>query len=99
MSKKGYKDIRIFEHLLSFAEYQFGNGVAGKHYREREDGDRISNFVVEIEILNQIITTLVDLYYRNESLSTIDRDNIAFPYLERSLSILNPWVINLDPDC
>jgi tetratricopeptide (TPR) repeat protein len=33
---------------------------------------------------------------QNKSLNNIDRDNMAFPYLERSLSILNPWVINLD---
>jgi tetratricopeptide (TPR) repeat protein len=96
-SKKG-KDARILEHLLSFAEYQFGKGVATKHYRERQDGDRISNWIVEIEILNEIITTSADLYNQNKSLSSTDRDNMAFPYLKRSLSILNPWVINLDPD-
>jgi hypothetical protein len=96
-SKKG-KDIRILEHLLSFAEYQFGKGVAGKHYREREDGDRISNWIVEIKILNEIITTLADFYRRNVSISDIDRTNMAFPYIERSLNILNPWVINLNPD-
>jgi hypothetical protein len=94
-SKKG-KDMRILEHLLSYAEYQFGKGVAGKHYRGREDGDRISNWIVEIEILNEIVKTLAELYNQKESLSNIDRNNMAFPYLERSLSILKPWVINLD---
>jgi hypothetical protein len=97
-SKRG-KDIRILEHLLSFADYQFGKGVEGKYYREREDGDRISNWIVEIQNLNEIIKTLADLYNHNKSLSTKDRNNMAFPYLERSLSILNPWIINLDPDC
>jgi tetratricopeptide (TPR) repeat protein len=97
-SKKG-NDVRILGHLLSFAEYQFGKGVAGKHYREREDGERISNWFVEIVILNKIITTLADLYNQNKSLSDIDRHNMAFPYLERSLCILNPWVSYLDPDC
>jgi tetratricopeptide (TPR) repeat protein len=96
-SKKG-KDIRILEHLLSYAEYQFGKGVAGEHCRKREDGDRISNWIVEIEILNEIIATVADLYMQNKSLSTIDRNNMAFPYLERSLSVLNPWLINLDSD-
>jgi hypothetical protein len=96
-SKKG-KDMRILERLLSYAEYQFGKGVPGKHYREREDGERISNWIVEIENLNEIIATLAELYNQNKSLSTIDRNNMAFPYLERSLSILNPWVINLDSD-
>jgi hypothetical protein len=41
-SKEGI-DCRVPEHLVSFAEHQFGKGVPGKHYREREDGERISN--------------------------------------------------------
>jgi hypothetical protein len=41
-SNKG-NDYRVLEHLLSFAEHQFGKKVTGKHYREREDGERISN--------------------------------------------------------
>eukprot|EP00596_Hydrurales_sp_CCMP1899_P000012 CAMPEP_0119051096 /NCGR_PEP_ID=MMETSP1177-20130426/72829_1 /TAXON_ID=2985 /ORGANISM="Ochromonas sp, Strain CCMP1899" /LENGTH=230 /DNA_ID=CAMNT_0007030187 /DNA_START=129 /DNA_END=819 /DNA_ORIENTATION=+ len=94
-SKKG-ENIRILEHSISYAEYQFGKGVPGKLYREREDGERISNWIVEIQTLNGIITLLSGLYIQNKSLSSIDRDNMAFPYLERSLSILNPWVTNLD---
>jgi hypothetical protein len=43
-SKKG-NDCKIVEHLVSFAEHQFGKGVPGKHYREREDGERISNWI------------------------------------------------------
>jgi hypothetical protein len=97
-NSKKEKDVRILGHLLSYAEYQFGKGVPGKHYREREDGDRISNWNVEIEILNECITMLADFYGQNVSLSNIDRDDMASPYLERSLSILNLWVINLDSD-
>jgi hypothetical protein len=97
-NSKKEKDVRILGHLLSYAEYQFGKGVPGKHYREREDGERISNWEVEIIILKRIITTLAGLYGGNGSLSIIDRDNMAFPYLERMLSILNSWVINLDSD-
>jgi hypothetical protein len=97
-SKKG-EDIRILDHLLSYAEYQFGKVVPGKHYRQREGGDLISNWIVEIEILNEIITMLTEIYGQNVSLSIMNRDNMAFPYLERLLSILNPWVINLDSDC
>jgi hypothetical protein len=41
---------------------------------------------------------LADFYGRNDSLSNVDGDNMAFPYLEQSLSILNPWMINLDSD-
>jgi hypothetical protein len=31
-SKEG-NDCRVLEHLLSFAEHQFGKEVTGKHYR------------------------------------------------------------------
>jgi hypothetical protein len=87
-SKKG-NDCRVLEHLLSFAEHQFGKEVTGNHYREREDGERISNWKVDIEILYRIIQRLAN-YYRNDcSLSTIVRDDMCFPYLERSLSPLN----------
>lgn len=43
------EDIKIMEHVLSYAEYQFGERIAGeKDYREREDGERIINWDVEI---------------------------------------------------
>jgi hypothetical protein len=84
--------------LLSFAEHQFGKGVTGKDYRERDGGERISNWEVEIDFLNKIIQKLVDLYMQDNSLSDLNRDYIRFPYLERSLSLLNPWVTNLDSD-
>jgi hypothetical protein len=35
------KDCRVFEHLLSYLEYQFGEKVAGIDYRERGNGERI----------------------------------------------------------
>jgi hypothetical protein len=41
---------------------------------------------------------LANRYERDNSLSSIVRDDLRFPYLERSLSLLNPWVINLDLD-
>jgi hypothetical protein len=93
--------LRILEHLLSYAEYQFGKGVPGKRYREREDGERVSNWIVEIGIFNRIITMLADLadiYAQSNSLSVIGCDHLTFPYLDQSLSILNPWVITLDSD-
>jgi hypothetical protein len=95
-SKKG-DDCRVLEHLLSFAEHQFGKGVPGKCYRERGDGERISNWIVT-GILHRIIQRLSDLYGQDNSLNIIIRDDMSFPYLERSLSLLKPWVINLDSD-
>jgi hypothetical protein len=98
-SKNGSK-IRIVEHLLSYAVHQFGKVVTAKHYRARGDGERISNREVEVEILCKIIRTLHNIMSNslNNSLSTIVRDDMKFPYLEQSLSLLNPWVINLDSD-
>jgi hypothetical protein len=43
--------IRVLKHLISYAEYQFGSRVPGKDYRERENGERIDNWTVEIQIL------------------------------------------------
>jgi hypothetical protein len=97
VSTKG-NNIRILEHLLSFAEYQFGKKVIGKHYRERGDGDRISNWTVEIGILYYIISTVADFYSQNTTISSIICYDMSFPYLERLLSLLHPWVINLDID-
>jgi len=65
VSKKG-NDTRVLEHLLSFADHQFGKEVTGKHYRERGVGGRISNFEVDIEISNNIIKMLVNLYLQND---------------------------------
>jgi hypothetical protein len=95
---KKWNDCRVLEHLLSFAEHQFGKGVPGKHYREREDGERISNWKAEIDFLQRIIITLINLSGRDNSLSTIIRYDMRFPYIKRSLSLLNPWVMNLDSD-
>jgi tetratricopeptide (TPR) repeat protein len=96
-SKKG-SDRRLLEHLLSFAEHQFGKGVTGKDYRERDGGERIGNWKVDNDFLNEIIQRLVDLYQQDNSLSDLNLDCIIFPYLERTLSLLNPWLTNLDPD-
>jgi hypothetical protein len=98
LESKKWNDCRVLEHLLSFAEHQFGEGVPGKHYREREDGERISNWSVEIGTLNEIIRTLTNIYQGDKSLSTIVKNDMKFPYLQRSISLLDPWVINLDSD-
>jgi hypothetical protein len=52
-------DIRILEHLLLYAEYQFGQNVPGGDYRERTDGQRIVNWDVEINTLLQISNEIV----------------------------------------
>ncbi len=88
-SKKG-KNCRVLKHLLSYLEYQFGEQVAGIDYRERGDGERISNWNVEIEILHNTYTRLAKLYSQNDSLILVRRDEMSLPHSERSLSLLNP---------
>jgi hypothetical protein len=93
-SKKG-DDKRVLAHLLSYAEFQFGNKKTGISYREREDGTRFSNWKADITILN-IIKILSTLYNEDQSLGRIMSENLRFPLLERSLNLLNPWLIHLD---
>jgi hypothetical protein len=84
--------------VLSYAEYQFGEKVTGKAYRDREDGECISNFEVEVDTLHNINKRLTCLYTQENSTNRITRDNAAYPSLERSLNLLNPWLICLDSD-
>jgi hypothetical protein len=86
-SAKG-RIIRVLEYLLSYAEFQFGEEVSGKDYRERDNGERIDNWVVEMTFLHGINKQLAETYRTNMSLSNIVRDNLAFPYREKSIKIL-----------
>jgi hypothetical protein len=93
--------MRVLEHLLLYAEYQFGSRnsgviVRGETYRERADGQKISNWVVEINTLHYIHLRLIDIISSNELLKYAARDDKMFPHVEKSLSLLNLWIINLD---
>jgi hypothetical protein len=96
-SSKG-KNARILVHLLSYADYQFGEHIAGSKYRERSDGQRISNWDVDINILNNISRRITDIYAANPSLSGMIRNDKMYPHLERSLHILSPWMVTIDSD-
>jgi tetratricopeptide (TPR) repeat protein len=91
-------DVRVLEHLLSYADNQFGQQVAGRDYRERTDGQRIANWDVDINILLKISTRISNFHIENLSLSPIIRDNKMFPHLERSLNILTPRMVIMDSD-
>jgi hypothetical protein len=92
-------NLRFLEHLLSYALHQFGKPVPTIWgYRERVDGDHISNWNVDIIILHEINKRFVQCYGNNKALSTYIVNSKQFPYLERSLSLLNPWLIYLDSD-
>jgi endogenous inhibitor of DNA gyrase (YacG/DUF329 family) len=53
-------NVRVSKHLVSYAEYRFGDKVPGKDYRERENGERIDNWTVEIRILTFIYDRLAN---------------------------------------
>jgi tetratricopeptide (TPR) repeat protein len=97
-SKRIDLDIRFRHHLISYAGHQFGDRAPGKDYRERANGERIDNWNAEIGMLIPTYCQLVDAYQWDESLSTIDSDNLCFPYLEKMLELLRPWSVNLDLD-
>jgi hypothetical protein len=48
--------------------------------------------------LRTIYGQLTDLYLQNHSLNTLSRCEMGLPLLERSLSLLIPWLIQLDLD-
>jgi hypothetical protein len=88
---------RVLEHLMVYAEFQFGSEITGIGYRER-DGQRRDNWEIDINILFAINSTLIDIYGSDESLGIIERDEKISPHAEKLLCILNPWLVHLDPD-
>eukprot|EP00596_Hydrurales_sp_CCMP1899_P010685 CAMPEP_0119044520 /NCGR_PEP_ID=MMETSP1177-20130426/32020_1 /TAXON_ID=2985 /ORGANISM="Ochromonas sp, Strain CCMP1899" /LENGTH=329 /DNA_ID=CAMNT_0007014709 /DNA_START=170 /DNA_END=1160 /DNA_ORIENTATION=+ len=89
---------RVLEHLLSYADYQFGKAVAGRDYRERPDGQRIDNWDVDLIIFLQIRSKIIDIYTLTLAHSPIVRDDKMFPHLKRALHILSPWMATIDSD-
>jgi hypothetical protein len=68
---------RLLGHLLSYAEFQFGNHQFGISYRER-DGERVSNFVVELAHLIPMYKRYTDICERDRSISELIRNNSQF---------------------
>jgi hypothetical protein len=92
LSRKKLLGIRGLEHLITYAKCQFGDRIQGKSYRARANGERIDNYIVEIDILYAIYATLVSIYTREVySMGMIDLDNLCFPHLENMLDLLKPW--------
>jgi hypothetical protein len=96
-SKEGY-NIRVIGLLLSYAEYQFGAEVKRKSYREREDGERMSNFDIDLRYLYRIHIGIIAACHQENSLNHVNRKAKIIGYLERSLRLLNPWLIHLESD-
>jgi tetratricopeptide (TPR) repeat protein len=96
--EKTRRNMRVLNHTLSYAEFQFGDRVEEKSYRERGNGDRISNWIVEMENLRFIYSRLIGVYADDESLSIIIRDNMVTPYFEKMRQLLMPWSILINSD-
>lgn len=82
--------------MIAYAEHQFGHRVEGLAYRGRENGNRIDNYAVEIEILIKMYNYLFFSLCNDKSLSMIAYDNLIFLYCEKVLELLKPWSIYLD---
>lgn len=80
MPAKKKQKIRVLEHLISYAENQFGNRVAGKSYRVRINAERVDDWKVEIKILVSIHIALTLVYNSDRSLSIAVCNNLTFPY-------------------
>jgi hypothetical protein len=89
-------DIRVLGHLIFYAERQFGDRVSGKAYRERGNGERMDNWIVEIKFLIRIYSNLVDVCRTDISLGMIDRGSLRLRYYEKMLDLLRPWSSKLD---
>jgi hypothetical protein len=93
--------IRIMEHLKLYAEYQFGERTVGIDYREREDGERMSNWLVEMVFLldlNISLSHLNSLIKEDDYMAQSNREILANSYLRQILKIVKPWLIQLDLD-
>jgi hypothetical protein len=96
-TEKKEVESRLLLHLISYAEYQFGDPVAGKFCRERGIvEERIDNWDVDIEILIVLYYDFIRSSENDKSVSLIVKDKKILPYYEKMLSILRPWSAYLD---
>jgi hypothetical protein len=92
------RNARVLNELLKYAEYQFGDRVPGKAYRQRGNSERIDNYQVEINIMICIDYSLINVHLDNGLLSIIDCHYIILPYYEKMLELLKPWSLCVDLD-
>lgn len=55
------KDLRVLNHLYSYAEHQLGKLVLGTTHRDRGDGQRINNWIADILILYDITCSIIKI--------------------------------------
>jgi hypothetical protein len=91
------ENARVLDHLLSYAEFQFGKRIPGKAYRQRENSsERMDNWTVEIHFLVCIYICLSATHAADASHSLRDLDNCMLPYYLKMLEVLKPWSLSLD---
>lgn len=73
---------------MAWSDYQFGDRIPGKNYRERSNGDRVNNWNVEIDTIFSMTMRLFKINVANPKL--------ASPCLDRSVLLLQPWLNSLD---
>lgn len=81
--------IRLFEHSLSFAEFQFNGRIVGKLQMMSN-----VNWSLEINILNGLCILLGDLHFLDWTVSTVDTRRTcqkAIGCFEKSRSLLERW--------
>jgi hypothetical protein len=81
------KYIRLLKHAAAFAEHQFGKRATGKAVYQRDNGDSIDAWEVDIVILVEAFVLLVR--YSGNGRSQI-------PYFEKIRSIVEPWIHQID---
>lgn len=87
-------EIRILKHLISYAEFQFGDRIQGESYRKKHNGECISNWDVDVNYLLPIHDICLQIYETDEcgrSLSMMLLDNLSLPHAEKMLEILRLW--------
>jgi hypothetical protein len=68
------ENMRVLNHLLCYAELQFGGRDPEIAYRQRTNGEKIDNFQVEICCLIPIYEKLIDATLDDTSLNETDRE-------------------------
>jgi hypothetical protein len=96
-SQKGY-DMRFLEHLKLYSENQFGKAT-GMKYRDIGDGKIFSNWDVDIGTFYQISRLMIyDCVKVDPNPKRLRNDDEVLPHLERSIGLLNSWLVHLDSD-
>jgi len=97
LASKKRDNVRVLEHLLLYAEYQFGKRILGTALRER-GGQQITHWDAEISCLYKISSRISEIYASTHSMTAKISYEMVYPCYIRQLSLLGPWLIHLDSD-